>query len=373
MQLKHKLPLILFVAYFGLTGVLVTGALVNSTKARKASQYETAKSVARNYSNIISAYFSERIAGLKNLENGIAVIEHLDDETKAKNIAILLGKLSNLPSVSDAYVVFERGAYFRAEATDPGFYYNIEVFHPLKGGSEIFFEESSKVNDDDDWYIIPKKTKKNHITEPYKWTYPGETKEREMISLSHPVFIEGRFVGVLGLDMELDALQKDFFSYKQNDIINSYIALISHEGKVVANSKPEILFSIDSTIPEEDREKLKGALKRGEYHLVEKPEENGDNTIFSYVPMQPNGLETPWSVSYAVPHSALRGDELTIRYRTIAGLVIIDILWGVFLIWLMSSVFGNLTRTVATISKMTEGDGDLTIRLAVKSKDEIGR
>jgi len=373
MQLKHKLPLILFTAYVGLTGVLTLGALMNSSKTRQVAQYETAKSIAKNHSNVISAYFSECLAGLKSLENGVAVMANLDDKTKAKNIAALLEKLSELPSVSDAYVVFERGAYFSEEATDPGFYYNIEVFHPLKGGSEVFFDESNKINDDDDWYIIPKKTKKNYLTEPYKWIYPSETKEREMISLSYPIFLDSKFIGVLGLDMELDVLQKEFFSAKQSDMIGSYAVLISYEGKVVANSKPETLFAIDVSIPEKDREELKEAIKKGEYHLVIKPEENGDNTIFSYVPMYPEGLETPWSLGYVVPHSVLRGDELIIRYKTITGLIIIDIIWGIFLMWLMANVFGNLTRTVTTISKMTEGNGDLTIRLATGGKDEIGR
>jgi methyl-accepting chemotaxis protein len=374
MQLKHKLPLILVVAYVGLTGVLTVGALANSTKTRKIDQYETAKSIAKGYSNVVSAYFSERIAGLKNLESGIAVMANLDDEAKAKNIAALLKKLSELPSVSDVYAVFERGAYFSEEATDPGFYYNIEIFHPLKGGPKVFFEKSYKISNGDDWYIIPKETKKNHFTEPYKWAYPGETKEREMISLSHPIFIDGKFVGVLGLDMELDFLRKEFFSDMQNNMAGSYVVLVSHEGKVVAHPKQEMLFaSIDAEVPEKDKEKLKKEKKKGEYHLAIRPEENGDNTIFSYVPMQPKGLEFPWSVGYVVPHSVLRGDELIIRYKTITALVIIDIIWGIFLMWLMSNVFGNLTRTVAAISKMTEGNGDLTIRLAVRGKDEIGR
>jgi methyl-accepting chemotaxis protein len=373
MQLKHKLPLILVVAYVGLTGVLVAGALANSTKTRKVTQYETAKFIAKNYSDIISAYFSERLVELKSLENGITVMANLDDKAKAKNIAALLGKLSELPSVSDAYAVFERGAYFSERTTAPGFYYNIEVFHPLKGGSEVFFEESYEINDDD-WYTIPKKTKKNHLTEPYKWTYPGEAKEREMISLSYPIFIDNKFVGVLGLDMELSLLQKEFFSDMQNYLMGSYVVLISNEGKVVAHPKPEMLFaSIDAGTPEKDREKLKEAIKKGEYHLVTRPEKNGDNTILSYFPILPSGLETPWSVGYAVPHSVLRGDELIIRYKTIVGLILMDIIWGIFLMWLMASVFGGLTRTVATISKMTEGNGDLTIRLTEGGKDEIGR
>ncbi|MDR2731803.1 MAG: methyl-accepting chemotaxis protein, partial [Fibromonadaceae bacterium] len=233
---------------------------------------------------------------------------------------------------------------------------------------------SDEIKDDDDWSLIPKKTKKNHLTEPYKWTYPGETKEREMVSLSYPVFIDGKFVGVLGLDMELGILQKEFFSGMQNDQKGSYVVLISNEGKVVAHPKPEMLFaSIDADTPEKNREKLKNAISKGEYSLVVKSEKNEDNTILSYVPMLPAGLEIPWSVGYAVPHSVLRGDELVIRHRTIAGLVLIDIIWGIFLVWLMASVFGGLTRTVATLGKMTEGNGDLTIRLAEGGKDEIGR
>jgi methyl-accepting chemotaxis protein len=374
MQLKHKLPLILFVAYTGLVGVLVAGALANSTKTRKVAQYETAKFITKNYSDIVSAYLSERITDLKSLESGITVMANLDDKTKGKNIAALLEKLSKQSSVSNAYAVFERGVYFSEEATSPGFYYNIEAFHPLKGGSEVFFEESYKVKEDDDWYIIPKKTKKNHLTEPYEWTYPGETKERKMISLSYPIFIDSKFIGVLGLDMELSLLQKEFFSNMQNNLTGSYVVLISNKGKVAAHPKPEMLFAtIDAGTPEKDREKLKEAISKGEYHLVIRPEENGDNTILSYFPILPNGLEIPWSVGYAVPHSVLRGDELVIRYRTITGLVLIDIIWGIFLIWLMSNVFGNLTRTVTALGKMTEGDGDLTIRLVADSKDEIGR
>jgi methyl-accepting chemotaxis protein len=374
MQLKHKLPLILFVAYVGLIGVLVTGALANSTKTRKVAQYETAKFIAKNYSDVVSAYFSERIAELESLENGIAVMANLDDKTKAKNIAALLGKFSEQSSVSDAYAVFERGAYFSEEATDPGFYYSVEVFHSLSGSSKVFFETSSEVKEDDDWYIIPQKTKKSHIVEPYKWTYPGETKEREMLSLSYPIFVDGKFVGVLGLDMELNILQKEFFSNIQNNLTGSYVILISNEGKVVTHPRTEMIFaSIDADTPEKDREKLREAIQKGESYLVIRPEENGDNTVLSYFPVTPNGIEVPWSVGYAVPHSVLRGDELIIRYKTIIGLVLIDIIWGIFLIWLMSNVFGSLTNTVATINKMTEGDGDLTIRFNAGSKDEIGR
>jgi len=234
-----------------------------------------------------------------------------------------------MPYVSDAYVAFERGEYF---------------------SKDFSFEKKSK----DDWYIIPKKTKKNYLSEPYKG---------DCISLSHPVFVDGKFVGVLGLDMELDALRKGLFSDVKNSMAGSYEILVSNEGKVIA----------DGAAPEKDMEKVKEAVKKGEYYLAIKPEENGDNTVFSFVPMQPNGLEVPWSVGYAVPHSVLRGDELIIRYKTITGLVIIDIIWGLFLLWLMANVFGGLTRTVETISKMTEGNGDLTIRLPSGGNDEIGR
>jgi methyl-accepting chemotaxis protein len=374
MQLKHKLPLILFVAYVGVTGTMVGFALLNSSKQRAVTQYETAKTAAHDYADNVKAYFSERIVELQSVESGIAVMANLDDKTKAENISALLRKLSELPSISDAYAVFERGAYFGAEGTKRGFYYNIDVFHPLKGGIETFIDESYEVKKDDDWYNIPKKTKGSHLTEPYKWTYPGEAKERKMVSLSYPIFVKGEFIGVLGLDMELSSLEKEFLSGMDNEKKHSYVVLVSNEGIVVAHPKPEmILASIDADTPEKDRQRLKDAIKKGEYCRVIRPEKNEDNTIISYVPMLPSGLEIPWSMSYAVPHSVLRGDELSIRYRTIAQLVGTFFVWGIFLIWLMSNIFGNITRAVEAIGKMTEGDGDLTIKLAEGGKDEIGQ
>jgi len=374
MQLKHKLPLILVTAYVVLTGTLVVYALANSSKTRKVSQFEVAKSNAQNYSSKVKIYISKHITELRSLESGIALMANLDDKTKAEYIGKLLKKLAEQPAISDAYAVFERGEYFSKELTDPGFYYNIEAFRPLKGGIEVFNEESSDIADDDDWYNIPKKTKRNHLAEPYKWTYPGETKEREMISLSYPVFVNGKFVGVLGIDMELTVLQRDLFDGMKDSKMGAYTVLVSNEGIIAAHPKKEMLFApIDADTPESERQKLREAISKGEYYPIFRPEQNGDNSIISYVPMKPKELDTPWSIGYVVSHSALRGEELGVRYRTIALLFVIDILWGLFLIWLMSNVFGPLTRAVASLGKMTKGDGDLTIRLEESGKDEIGQ
>jgi len=46
--------------------------------------------------------------------------------------------------------------------------------------------------------------------------------------------------------------------------------------------------------------------------------------------------------------------------------------WLVFLLVFMSAIFGNITRTVEALGKMTEGDGDLTIRFQERGKDEFG-
>jgi methyl-accepting chemotaxis protein len=374
MQLKYKLPLILFVAYVCLVGSLVGFALLNSSKTRTVAQYETAKAAGHDYSDNVKAYFSERIAEIRSVENGIEILANLDDKAKTEKITALLKKLSVLPSVSNAYTVFERGAYFSKGITKPGFYYNIDVFHPIEGGIKVYIEESYTVKDKDDWYNIPKKTRKNHLTEPYNYVYPNETAGRKMVSLSYPIFVKGEFVGVLGLDMELEVLQNEFFSHMQGKKTGSYVVLVSNEGKIVVHPTSEMLLaSVDMGTPEKDKQKLKDAIRKGEYYLVIRPEKNDDNTIIYYVPMQPHGLEIPWSLGYAIPHSVLRGDELSIRYRTLGQLMLVFALWGIFLIWLMSSIFGNLTRAVAKISKMTEGDGDLTIRLAENSKDEIGQ
>ena len=377
MKLKYKLPLILFVAFVGIIAGTFTVFLTNMAKLNAKSQYETGKAIATSQAKTVANFLEKKITGMRALESNIQAIRNLNDKDKLEILTKLVYSLSDQPCVSDVFVTFERGAYFSMEKTVSGKYYNVEAFHPKSGGgAEILIEvdESDSVAIDDEWYNLPRDTKKLHLTEPYDWIYPGETQKRKMITISAPIIVDGKFVGAAGIDLELDLLQWELFDIMADSATGSYATLTSHEGIRAAHPNKDMLLvqaghDMDST----DKHALLDAIQKGEYHrILKKNNQTGEMSLMSYVPVVPEGLELPWSLSYVTPLSALQADAKRVERSMITVGFVCAAAWGIFLLIFMSAIFGNITRTVEALSRMTKGDGDLTIRLRERGKDEFG-
>ncbi len=326
MQLKHKLPLILFVAYVLLTGLLVFYALFSSSKTRRVSQFEAAIAQARNYSDEVESFIAERIGELKGLENGMALMKDLDNATQAFRIKKSLQELTKQSVVSDVHINYDQSA--------------------------------------------PKKVQ---LTEPYQQTSDGE--KQTLTTLSYPLSIDGKFVGSVVMDLDLSELQKELFNGKINNETGSYAILVSNGGTIAAYPKPDIVLTkAGGGLPAEEQNNLLNSIRDGKDRVViQKSNVTGAASVVAYVPIQSKELELPWSIAYVVSDEYLRREELGVRYRTLAILCLIDVIWGLFLLVLMGKVFGPLTNTVKLLAKMTEGEGNLTIRLEESSKDEIGQ
>ena len=374
MKLKHKLPLILFIAFVAIISLTFTVSLTNSAKTARESQYEAGKSMATVRSEAVRGFLEKKITELLALEHNIQAIMRLSDKDKAEILSKLLYAISDQPAVSDVYVTFERGAYFGADKTEAGKYYNIEAFLTESGKREIFLDPVD-VADDDDWYHGPKETKKIHMTEPYSWTYPDEKRERKMFTLSAPIMADGKFVGVAGIDLQLDLMQKHLFDKMIDTKNGAYAVLLSNEGLMAAHPKYDLMLSeVGEDMEPSERQALKDAIKKGEYRRVLKKSLNtGDFSLVSYVPMLPAGLESPWSLAYAVSLEVVQADANKARANMIILGISCAVAWGIFLLLFMSAIFGNITRTVTALGKMTDGDGDLTIRFDERGKDEFGQ
>jgi len=373
MKLKYKLPLILFIAFVAIISLTFTVSLTSSAKTARESQYEAGKSMAAAQSEVIKGFLEKKIVELKFLEQNTQAIMHLSDEDKAEALSKLLYAMSNQPAVSDVYVNFERGAYFNANKTEEGKYYNMEAFLTEQGKMEIYFD-AAEIADDDDWYNGPKETHKIHLTEPYDWTYPNETRKRKVLTLSAPIMVNGKFTGVAGIDLQLDLMQKYLLDKMVDNKKGAYAALISNEGLIAVHPKEELILNeIGEDMETDERQILKDAIKKGEYHYVLKKNLNtGDFSLISYVPMLPNELELPWSLAYAVSLDAMQAESKKTRNNMIILGISCTAAWGIFLLLFMFPIFGNITRTIAELGRMTEA-ADLTIRFEVRGKDEFGQ
>jgi len=99
MQLKYKIPLILFAVFLLLVGTFVAYVMFNSSKVRKEAQLESTRAIAQDYSNIVNAFMSERVAELKGLEDNINIVNN-----KKESVKKLLNELMKRPVVSKVYI-----------------------------------------------------------------------------------------------------------------------------------------------------------------------------------------------------------------------------------------------------------------------------
>jgi len=306
MHLKYKVPLLLFSAFLIVIGVLIAVAFVYSK--HRDSRTEIMIEAAKNKAQVVGGFMSARVEELKKLEQFLIQERHLSDKEKLdtlhKHMQDFLLDDSDIRLISDLYVAFERGAFFSPEATKEGFYYSIDYFRTAETGDlKLSDIPSETVKEDDDWYLEPRKTGKVHLTEPYRWKYPGEDKERLMITISYPVFFDGKFVGAVGMDMELGALQRVFFDNLTNKETGIYLSLISNGGLRVTHPNEKLwLTEIGGDLPKEEQDELKESITNGkEYSMITDNLLTNKKSVVSFVPLKPDWLDLPWSVMMVVP------------------------------------------------------------------------
>jgi len=307
MRLKYKISLLLFSVIFIIVCVLITVVFVYSS--HRDYRTEIMIQSARNKSQVVGGFMGARVEELKKLEHFLTLERHLSDEEKLdmfhKHMYDFLLDDSTSKLISDLYVGFERGAFFSKEATKEGHYFSIDYFRSETGNLKLADVPSETFNEDDDydWYLIPKETGKVHLTEPYKWNYPGEENDRLMITLSYPVFFDEKFAGVIGMDMELGALQRVFFDNLTNKETGIYLSLVSHEGLRVTHPNEKMwLTEIGGDLSKDEQDELKESIRNGkEYSILTDNLLTGKKSIVSFVPLKPEWLDLPWSVMMVVP------------------------------------------------------------------------
>ncbi|GHU03536.1 hypothetical protein FACS1894205_0250 [Alphaproteobacteria bacterium] len=86
-----------------------------------------------------------------------------------------------------------------------------------------------------DWYIVPKKTKHEYITDPYPYEVQGQSVM--LTSLIFPIMHDDRFIGIISSDIVLDKLQEmvtrvnTYGQFEQVKILSNSGAVVAHTNK----------------------------------------------------------------------------------------------------------------------------------------------
>lgn len=99
---------------------------------------------------------------------------------------------------------------------------------------------------------------------------------------------------------------------------------------------------------------------------------DGKDFWVSYAPVYIGNSPTPWSFGFAVPVDVIMAEEKATLQRSILvgviGLVLIA-----FIIWIIAhNISGPVTKTTRILSELAKGDIDQSLKVEIKTNDEIG-
>ncbi len=228
------------------------------------------------------------------------------------------------------------------------------------------------------WYTCPRDSKRTCLLDPYADTVNG--KEMLMTTISLPLLVDGKSIGVVGIDIALDALQAAAVA-SQRELFNNagHMLIVSGSGVLAAFGvdASKVGKNIGDTLGAEGKEILQ-LLGAGTAKILEQ----GD-LIRAVYPVSPISDAKAWAVVIDLPKQVLLADSVKLQAvlddaqqsGTIQAVLVAIAagLLGLLLIWLTAS---GVTRPINGVAQMLKeiasGDGDLTQRLDYSKRDELG-
>lgn len=228
------------------------------------------------------------------------------------------------------------------------------------------------------WYTCPRDSKRTCLLDPYADTVGG--KEMLMTTISVPLLVDGKSIGVVGVDIALDALQAAAVD-SQRELFNSagHMLIVSGSGVLAGYSvdASKVGKNIGETLGADSKDILQ-LLSGGTPKILEQ----GD-VIRAVYPVSPINDSKAWGVVIDLPKQVLLADSVKLQTvldeaqqsGTIKAVLVAIVagLIGLLLIWLTAS---GVTRPINSVAEMLKaiasGDGDLTQRLHYTKKDELG-
>ncbi|WBW96889.1 methyl-accepting chemotaxis protein [Oceanirhabdus sp. W0125-5] len=217
------------------------------------------------------------------------------------------------------------------------------------------------------YYFEVKNQQKPMITEPYIGII--DDKEELITSLVYPIIQNNEFIGAMGIDIKLKKLQEQLTDVK---ILQSgYAALISSQGKFVAHKNIELLGKDFVAFNEND--KIKTAIVKGEEFDGENNSEYINKKVHRLIkPVNIQGIDNSWAFMVDIPKDELSEISKSVKNKLTFVNIITLVVILVIIFMLTNKITKPIEKTTMMLKDIAEGEGDLTKRLEIVSKDEIG-
>ncbi|WP_148717303.1 methyl-accepting chemotaxis protein [Chitinolyticbacter meiyuanensis] len=345
---------------------------------------------AEDYATRVSDYFA---LGYTLPQHLVQVVQAQQQGAAPPERAVvsrqIMALLAGFPGASGLWMVWEPNAFdgkddqFRLDwpLHDPSGRYTPYVIRnggkieqaPLAASDEVPKFEQYREHPQDykpqyeaagwgDFYYTPKQRNRDTVTEPYPYEVGSE--KVLMSSLVSVIRKDNALVGVAAVDLPLGTLQSGIGNYKPRGV--GHVTLVSNGGLYVIHPDAAQLGKpLDAARYPAG---FKDAVAAGRSVEFER-----DGLLHVYRPVKIGDTGQAWSLGLSVPMDAILADARAARNHAI----VVGVAATLIILAVLATLLGVLTRPLARLAQAMEelssGEGDLTRRLDVTARDEIGR
>jgi len=229
-------------------------------------------------------------------------------------------------------------------------------------------------NFEDPAYLLPKNSGLSTILNPYQYDVGG--KKELITSICVPIHdMNKKFIGVVGIDLPLNQIQE--ISQTKKPFHDSVTAVFSNDGTIAAHFDPG---RFGKNIRETETDMAGPYLN----DFVNAVKEGKPFTFSNYikavkmemkifiVPITAGATNTPWSYAVAIMRDTIMAPVYQMLSIIIVMSIVVLALLVLVSIFLSQSISKPIVNVADTLKDISEGEGDLTKRIAARSRDEIG-
>lgn len=193
-----------------------------------------------------------------------------------------------------------------------------------------------------------------------------------LFSFVAPIIVDGRSIGVVGIEMDASTITRMVNDLSFNTGLN--FSLFDNDYTYIVSPYPD---DIGRSITSKDSERSDeaDAIRAGAIMSKEAVSElEGTDIMRIFVPVRIAKTDRPWSLLVEPSQARIREDsgassQMFMLFATFAAVLLAQ-----FIVTLLVArvVSGPAIKAGALLRDIAEGEGDLTKRLAIDSRDEIG-
>lgn len=220
-----------------------------------------------------------------------------------------------------------------------------------------------------DYYLKPLALNRSVAIEPY--LYPVNGKDVLIASFGVPIVVDGKTIGVAGVDINLESLNLSMHEVKPFG--TGFVSLVSATGLAVTHIDAKAIGKPLAQFDAQSAQAAKDAIASNTPVSLEGTGPDGKSWRFRATPISAGATQDRWALVVAVPEATLTEVVTNTRWSMFAlsGLCIL-VVTGLVFAALKGFVGKPLVALATSFDRMAQGDLDTNVPGAERA-DEIGQ